>query len=103
MSAEAGFFERVQLMHREGMGLLSLALLEVVSAAGEKGVRAGVVAERLGVSAATVTLTVNRLEERGLLQRGGRDFKDRRACWLMATDVGRAFMRGLMEVPKAAA
>jgi DNA-binding MarR family transcriptional regulator len=49
------------------------------------------IARRLGVSQATITTQIDRLEQRGLVRRERRQ-ADRRMVWVILTDAGRALL-----------
>lgn len=50
------------------------------------------IARRLGVSQATVTALVDRMEARGLVRRARRE-ADRRMVWVILTDIGRQVLQ----------
>jgi DNA-binding MarR family transcriptional regulator len=78
--------------HTAGM---TLAQFRVLGRLSERDYRAGELAEALEVGAATLTVTADTLEERGLIERARGLPDDRRAVVLRLTPAGRALFRAL--------
>jgi DNA-binding MarR family transcriptional regulator len=68
---------------------MQLMILQVL--AGEKRLTASDLRSRVSLTAATLSGMLDRLEERGLLQRQ-RDDQDRRKQWLLLSEQGRALL-----------
>src|SRR5918912_2141010 len=78
--------------HTAGMTLAQFRILGRLS---ERDYRAGGLAEALEVGAATLTVTADTLEHRGLIERVRGLPDDRRAVVLRLTPAGRALFRAL--------
>jgi DNA-binding MarR family transcriptional regulator len=78
--------------HTAGMTLAQFRILGRLS---ERDYRAGELAEALEVGAATLTVTADTLEHRGLIERARGLPDDRRAVVLRLTPAGRALFRAL--------
>lgn len=70
-------------------GLSTSQLIVLQTVVRESKVTPGSVAQAVSLSQATVTALVDKLEQRGLVQRQ-RDTEDRRRVWIEPTDGGRA-------------
>jgi len=73
-----------------GVGPVQLVILQALG--WEGGVTASDLSRRVSLTAATLSGQIDRLEERGLLQRQ-RDEQDRRRQWLLLSDSGRALLQ----------
>ncbi|WP_408054992.1 MarR family winged helix-turn-helix transcriptional regulator [Stutzerimonas azotifigens] len=73
-----------------GLTPVQLMILQVLVAEGRT--TASVLSRRVSLTAATLSGVLERLEERGLLQRQ-RDEQDRRRHWLLISEAGRALLR----------
>jgi DNA-binding MarR family transcriptional regulator len=73
-----------------GLSPVQLMILQVL--AGEGQMTASALSRRVSLTAATRSGQLDRLEERGLLQRQ-RDDQDRRRQWLLLSDGGRALLQ----------
>lgn len=69
---------------------MQLMVLQVL--ASETRLTASVLSNRVSLTAATLSGLLDRLEERGLLQRQ-RDDEDRRRQWLLISDAGRELIQ----------
>jgi DNA-binding MarR family transcriptional regulator len=81
------------LFNEQGLTIAEVTVLWKVHTAGE--FRATALAEHLGLAPSTLTGLLDRLTERGLLDRGA-DPEDRRAVVMKSTDGLRDLMRQLM-------
>jgi len=87
---QAGEVHAKRLTRFGGLTPMQLMILQVL--AGEKRLTASDLSRRVSLTAATLSGMLDRLEERGLLQRQ-RDDQDRRRQWLLLSDAGRALMQ----------
>src|SRR5438067_10848196 len=78
--------------HTAGM---TLAQFKILGRLAERDHRAGELAEALEIGAATLTVTADTLERRGLIERARGLPDDRRAVVLRLTPAGRALFRAL--------
>ncbi|MBU2333142.1 MAG: MarR family transcriptional regulator, partial [Gammaproteobacteria bacterium] len=69
---------------------VQLMILQVLASEGQ--LTASDLSRRVSLTAATLSGQIDRLEERGLLQRQ-RDEQDRRRQWLLLSDSGRALLQ----------
>jgi DNA-binding MarR family transcriptional regulator len=82
-------------IRQSSSGRLSLVNLHVLMHLSHEGpVPMSAIAEALGVSGASTTGIIDRMEERGLVERG-RDESDRRVVKVALTEAGRQLMLGL--------
>ncbi|MFC0709197.1 MarR family winged helix-turn-helix transcriptional regulator [Azorhizophilus paspali] len=72
-------------------GLTPMQLLILRALADEARLTASTLSRRVSLTAATLSVLLDRLEERGLLQRQ-RDQRDRRRQWLVLAEAGRALL-----------
>lgn len=87
---QAGEVHAKRLARFGGLTPVQLMVLQVL--AGETRLTASALSSRVSLTAATLSGLLDRLEERGLLQRH-RDDQDRRRQWLLITDAGRELIR----------
>ncbi|MGE8498713.1 MAG: MarR family winged helix-turn-helix transcriptional regulator [Pseudomonas sp.] len=87
---QAGEVHAKRLTRFGGLTPMQLMILQVL--AGEKRLTASDLSGRVSLTAATLSGMLDRLEERGLLQRQ-RDDQDRRKQWLLLSDAGRVLMQ----------
>ncbi|TWC34999.1 DNA-binding MarR family transcriptional regulator [Pseudomonas sp. SJZ079] len=87
---QAGEVHAKRLSRFGGLTPMQLMILRVL--AGEARLTASDLSGRVSLTAATLSGMLDRLEERGLLQRQ-RDDKDRRRHWLLLSDAGRELMQ----------
>ncbi|EWC40977.1 MarR family transcriptional regulator [Pseudomonas stutzeri] len=73
-----------------GLSPVQLMILQVLASEGQ--LTASDLSRRVSLTAATLSGQLDRLEERGLLQRQ-RDNQDRRRQWLLLSDSGRALLQ----------
>ncbi|MCW8156786.1 MarR family transcriptional regulator [Stutzerimonas stutzeri] len=73
-----------------GLSPVQLMILQVLASEGQ--LTASDLSRRVSLTAATLSGQIDRLEERGLLQRQ-RDDQDRRRQWLLLSDNGRALLQ----------
>ncbi|MCQ4255956.1 MarR family winged helix-turn-helix transcriptional regulator [Stutzerimonas stutzeri] len=73
-----------------GLSPVQLMILQVLTSEGQ--LTASDLSRRVSLTAATLSGQIDRLEERGLLQRQ-RDEQDRRRQWLLLSDSGRALLQ----------
>ncbi|GAB3394013.1 MarR family transcriptional regulator [Azotobacter armeniacus] len=73
-------------------GLTPMQLLILQVLADETQLTASALSRRVSLTAATLSGLLDRLEERGLLQRQ-RDEQDRRRQWLLLAEAGRALLQ----------
>ena len=73
-----------------GLSPVQLMILQVLASEGQ--LTASDLSWRVSLTAATLSGQIDRLEERGLLQRQ-RDDQDRRRQWLLLSDNGRALLQ----------
>lgn len=73
-----------------GLSPVQLMILQVLGSEGH--LTASALSRRVSLTAATLSGQIDRLEERGLLQRQ-RDEQDRRRQWLVISDSGRALLQ----------
>jgi len=73
-----------------GLSPVQLMILQVLASEGQ--LTASDLSRRVSLTAATLSGQIDRLEERGLLQRQ-RDEQDRRRQWLLLSDSGRALLQ----------
>jgi len=73
-----------------GLSPVQLMILQVLASEGQ--LTASALSRRVSLTAATLSGQIDRLEERGLLQRQ-RDDQDRRRQWLLLSDSGRALLQ----------
>jgi len=83
---QAGEVHAKRLARFGGLTPMQLMILQVL--AGEARLTASDLSGRVSLTAATLSGMLDRLEERGLLQRQ-RDDQDRRRQWLLLSDAGR--------------
>ena len=81
-----------QAPHTAGMTLPQFRILKLLS---ERDYRAGELAEALEIGAATLTVTADTLERRGLIERARGLPDDRRAVVLRLTPAGHALFRAI--------
>ncbi|MEA1605866.1 MarR family winged helix-turn-helix transcriptional regulator [Pseudomonas spirodelae] len=87
---QAGEVHAKRLSRFGGLTPMQLMILQVL--AGEKRLTASDLSGRVSLTAATLSGMLDRLEERGLLQRQ-RDDQDRRKQWLLLSEPGRALLQ----------
>jgi DNA-binding MarR family transcriptional regulator len=73
-----------------GLSPVQLMILQVLASEGQ--LTASDLSRRVSLTAATLSGQIDRLEERGLLQRQ-RDDQDRRRQWLLLSDGGRSLLQ----------
>lgn len=86
---QAGEVHAKRLGRFGGLTPMQLMILRVLESEGR--LTASALSGRVSLSAATLSGMLERLEERGLLQRQ-RDDQDRRRQWLSASEVGRSLL-----------
>ncbi len=86
---QAGEVHAKRMARHGGLTPMQLLILEVL--AGEKRLTASALSGRVSLTAATLSGLLDRLEERGLLQRQ-RDDQDRRRQWLLLSEAGRELL-----------
>lgn len=86
---QAGEVHAKRLARFGGLTPMQLMILQVL--AGEARLTASALSGRVSLSAATLSGMLDRLEEKGLLQRQ-RDDQDRRRQWLLISPQGRALV-----------
>jgi DNA-binding MarR family transcriptional regulator len=86
---QAGEVHAKRLSRFGGLTPMQLMILQVL--AGEGRLTASVLSGRVSLTAATLSGLLDRLEERGLLQRL-RDDQDRRRQWLLLSEQGRVLL-----------
>ncbi|MDG1582271.1 MarR family winged helix-turn-helix transcriptional regulator [Pseudomonas sp. GOM6] len=86
---QAGEVHAKRLGRFGGLTPMQLMILRVLDAEGR--LTASALSGRVSLSAATLSGMLERLEERGLLQRQ-RDDQDRRRQWLSTSEVGRSLL-----------
>jgi DNA-binding MarR family transcriptional regulator len=87
---QAGEVHAKRLSRFGGLTPMQLMILQVL--AGEGRLTASDLSGRVSLTAATLSGLLDRLEERGLLQRL-RDDQDRRRQWLLLSEQGRALLQ----------
>ena len=87
---QAGEVHAKRLTRFGGLTPMQLMILQVL--AGEARLTASDLSGRVSLTAATLSGMLDRLEERGLLQRQ-RDDQDRRRQWLLLSDAGRELIK----------
>ena len=87
---QAGEVHAKRLSRFGGLTPMQLLILQVL--AGESRLTASALSGRVSLSAATLSGMLDRLEERGLLQRQ-RDDQDRRRQWLLLSTAGRELVQ----------
>lgn len=87
---QAGEVHAKRLGRFGGLTPMQLLILQVL--AGEKRLTASDLSGRVSLTAATLSGMLDRLEERGLLQRQ-RDDQDRRRQWLLLSEQGRTLLQ----------
>jgi DNA-binding MarR family transcriptional regulator len=87
---QAGEVHAKRLARFGGLTPMQLMILQVL--AGETRLTASDLSRRVSLTAATLSGMLDRLEERGLLQRQ-RDDRDRRRQWLLLSAAGRDLVR----------
>ncbi len=87
---QAGEVHAKRLARFGGLTPMQLMILQVL--AGEARLTASDLSGRVSLTAATLSGMLDRLEERGLLQRQ-RDDQDRRRQWLLLSEAGRELVR----------
>ncbi len=87
---QAGEVHAKRLARFGGLTPMQLMILQVL--AGETRLTASDLSGRVSLTAATLSGMLDRLEERGLLQRQ-RDDRDRRRQWLLLSEAGRELVR----------
>jgi DNA-binding MarR family transcriptional regulator len=87
---QAGEVHAKRLSRFGGLTPMQLLILQVL--AGETRLTASALSGRVSLTAATLSGMLDRLEERGLLQRQ-RDDRDRRKQWLLLSEPGRALLQ----------
>lgn len=87
---QAGEVHAKRLARFGGLTPMQLMILQVL--ASEARLTASALSGRVSLTAATLSGMLDRLEERGLLQRQ-RDDRDRRRQWLLITAAGRELIR----------
>ncbi|WP_343349703.1 MarR family winged helix-turn-helix transcriptional regulator [Pseudomonas sediminis] len=87
---QAGEVHAKRLARFGGLTPMQLMILQVL--ASEARLTASVLSSRVSLTAATLSGMLDRLEERGLLQRQ-RDDQDRRRQWLLISDAGRELIQ----------
>uniref|UniRef100_A4XWJ3 Transcriptional regulator, MarR family n=2 Tax=Ectopseudomonas TaxID=3236654 RepID=A4XWJ3_ECTM1 len=87
---QAGEVHAKRLARFGGLTPMQLMVLQVL--ASEARLTASVLSNRVSLTAATLSGLLDRLEERGLLQRQ-RDDEDRRRQWLLISDAGRELIQ----------
>ena len=87
---QAGEVHAKRLARFGGLTPMQLMILQVL--AGEARLTASALSGRVSLTAATLSGMLDRLEERGLLQRQ-RDDQDRRRQWLLLSAAGRELMQ----------
>lgn len=87
---QAGEVHAKRLTRFGGLTPMQLMILQVL--AGEARLTASDLSGRVSLTAATLSGMLDRLEERGLLQRQ-RDQQDRRRQWLLLSDAGRELIK----------
>lgn len=87
---QAGEVHAKRLARFGGLTPMQLMILQVL--AGETRLTASTLSGRVSLSAATLSGMLDRLEEKGLLQRQ-RDDQDRRRQWLLISPAGRALLQ----------
>lgn len=86
---QAGEVHAKRLSRHGGLTPVQLLILQVL--AGDERLTASALSERVSLSAATLSGMLDRLEERGLVERQ-RDAGDRRRQWLRTTTAGRVLL-----------
>ena len=86
---QAGEVHAKRLARFGGLTPMQLLILQVL--AGEERLTASALSRQVSLSAATLSGMLDRLEERGLLNRQ-RDAEDRRRQWLVLSEAGRALL-----------
>lgn len=86
---QAGEVHAKRVARYGGLTPMQLLILEVL--ASETRLTASALSGRVSLTAATLSGLLDRLEERGLLQRQ-RDDQDRRRQWLVLSDAGRKLL-----------
>jgi DNA-binding MarR family transcriptional regulator len=83
------------LMDRDGIDLTAnqLLALQLVALAPDGRMKAGEIAERLGISSQAATALVDRLVGAGVVDRS--HGKDRRVVWVQVTEAGHGLLDGL--------
>lgn len=79
-----------RLMQETGLTPSLLIFMQILD--GEREQTAGYVAGRMGISQATITALIQKLEARGMIQRRKGE-TDRRQVWLSLTEVGRRVLQ----------
>ncbi|MES2818043.1 MAG: MarR family transcriptional regulator [Pseudomonadota bacterium] len=87
---QAGEVHAKRLARFGGLTPMQLMILQVL--AGEARLTASALSGRVSLTAATLSGLLDRLEERGLLQRQ-RDDQDRRRQWLLLSESGRELVQ----------
>jgi DNA-binding MarR family transcriptional regulator len=87
---QAGEVHAKRLSRFGGLTPMQLLILQVL--AGETRLTASALSGRVSLTAATLSGMLDRLEERGLLQRQ-RDDQDRRKQWLLLSEPGRVLLQ----------
>jgi len=87
---QAGEVHAKQVARHGGLTPTQLLILKVL--ADEARLTASALSRRVSLTPATLSGLLDRLEERGLLQRQ-RDAQDRRRHWLLLTEAGRELLR----------
>jgi MarR family transcriptional regulator, organic hydroperoxide resistance regulator len=78
-----------ELMRETGLTPSQLIFMHLLQEAGEQ--TAGYVAARMGITQATATVLIHKLEAQGVVQRR-RGEQDRRQSWLSLTEKGQQFL-----------
>ncbi|WP_460428508.1 MarR family winged helix-turn-helix transcriptional regulator [Azotobacter armeniacus] len=87
---QAGEVHAKRVVRYGGLTPMQLLILQVL--ADETQLTASALSRRVSLTAATLSGLLDRLEERGLLQRQ-RDEQDRRRQWLLLAEAGRALLQ----------
>ncbi|WP_169053275.1 MarR family winged helix-turn-helix transcriptional regulator [Falsirhodobacter xinxiangensis] len=77
------------VMRETGLTASQLIFMHILEEAGEQ--TAGVIAARMGITQATATVLIHKLEQSGVVQRR-KGAQDRRQSWLSLTDHGRQLL-----------